>query len=205
MNISEAAKITGLTAATLRYYESEGLIPPVTRKNGGVRDYQQDDLGWIDFIKCMRSAGMSVDSLIEYTTLFRNGTQSDEARKNILIRERDQLLAKQKEISETIERLNGKIKSFEGKMRESEDSLMHWNRGWSKCSPASKKPSRQALYLNVCFDGFIVFQREISLRQCIQDVLDDQFRRQMELLVKRFKRNIVRKFFFRAEVQNFDS
>ena len=125
MNISEAAKITGLTAATLRYYESEGLIPPVTRKNGGVRDYQQDDLGWIDFIKCMRSAGMSVDSLIEYTTLFRNWTQSDEARKNILIRERDQLLAKQKEISETIERLNGKIKSFEGKMRESEDSLMH--------------------------------------------------------------------------------
>ncbi|MDB6352605.1 MerR family transcriptional regulator [Trichococcus sp. K1Tr] len=125
MNISEAAKITGLTAATLRYYESEGLIPPVTRKNGGVRDYQQDDLGWIDFIKCMRSAGMSVESLIEYTTLFRNGEQSDEARKNILIRERDQLIAKQKEISETIERLNGKIIGFEGKLRDSEEGLIH--------------------------------------------------------------------------------
>lgn len=125
MNISEAAKITGLTAATMRYYESEGLIPPVTRKNGGVRDYQQDDLGWIDFIKCMRSAGMSVESLIEYTTLFRNGEQSDEARKNILIRERDQLIAKQKEISETIERLNGKIKGFEGKLRDSEEGLIH--------------------------------------------------------------------------------
>ena len=125
MNISEAAKISGLTAATLRYYESEGLIPPVTRKNGGVRDYQKDDLGWIDFIKCMRSAGMSVESLIEYTTLFRNGEQSDEARKNILIRERDQLIAKQKEISETIERLNGKIKSFEGNLKASKDSLPH--------------------------------------------------------------------------------
>ena len=125
MNISEAAKLMGLTAATLRYYEREGLIPPVTRKNGGVRDYQQDDLGWIDFIKCMRSAGMSIESLIEYTTLFRNGEQSDEARKNILIRERDQLLAKQKEISDTIERLNGKIKSFEGNLRDSEESLTH--------------------------------------------------------------------------------
>lgn len=125
MNISEAAKMMGLTAATLRYYEREGLIPPVTRKNGGVRDYQQDDLGWIDFIKCMRSAGMSVESLIEYTTLFRNGTDSDEARKNILIRERDQLIAKQKEISETIERLNGKIKSFEGTLRDSEETLAH--------------------------------------------------------------------------------
>lgn len=125
MNISEAVKITGLTAATLRYYESEGLIPPVNRKNGGVRDYQKDDLGWIDFIKCMRSAGMSVESLIEYTTLFRNGTESDEARKNILIRERDQLLVKQKEINEIIERLNGKIKSFEGNLKASEDSLPH--------------------------------------------------------------------------------
>jgi len=125
MNISEAAKMMGLTAATLRYYEREGLIPPVTRKNGGVRDYQQDDVGWIDFIKCMRSAGMSVESLIEYTTLFRNGTDSDEARKNILIRERDQLLAKQKEINETIEKLNGKIKSFEGNLRNSEGSLTH--------------------------------------------------------------------------------
>ena len=125
MNISEAAKISGLTAATLRYYESEGLIPPVTRKNGGVWDYQKDDLGWIDFIKCMRSAGMSVESLIEYTTLFRNGTESDEARKNILIRERDQLLVKQKEINETIERLNHKIQSFGSKFKESEKSLPH--------------------------------------------------------------------------------
>lgn len=125
MNISEAAKITGLTPSTLRYYESKGLIPPVTRKNGGVRDYQQDDLGWIDFIECMRSAGMSVESLIEYTTLFRNGEQSDEARKNILIRERDQLFAKQKEINETIERLNHKIQSFEGMLKDSEESLTH--------------------------------------------------------------------------------
>ncbi|WP_319470277.1 MerR family transcriptional regulator [uncultured Trichococcus sp.] len=125
MNISEAAKITGLTAATLRYYESEGLIPPVTRKNGGIRVYQQDDLGWIDFIKCMRSAGMSIESLIEYTTLFRNGEQSDEARKNILIRERDQLIAKQKEINETIEKLNHKIQSFEGTLKDSEESLPH--------------------------------------------------------------------------------
>lgn len=125
MNISEAAKITGLTAATLRYYESKGLIPPVNRKNGGVRDYQQDDIGWIDFIKCMRSAGMSVESLNEYTTLFRNGTQSDEARKNILIREREHLLAKQKEINETIEKLNHKIQSFEGTLKDSEVSLIH--------------------------------------------------------------------------------
>lgn len=125
MNISEAARINGVTPATLRYYEREGLIPPVTRKNGGVRDYQQDDLGWIEFVKCMRSAGLSVESLIEYTSLFRDGTDTAEERKNILIRERDLLLLKYKEIGETIERLNGKIKSYEGDLRDSEQSLHH--------------------------------------------------------------------------------
>lgn len=125
MNISEAARINGVTPATLRYYEREGLIPPVTRKNGGVRDYQQDDLGWIEFVRCMRSAGLSVESLIEYTSLFREGTDTAEERKNILIRERDLLLLKYKEIGETIERLNGKIKSYEGDLRESEESLIH--------------------------------------------------------------------------------
>ncbi|CZQ90406.1 merr bacterial regulatory protein hth signature [Trichococcus palustris] len=125
MNISEAARINGVTPATLRYYEREGLIPPVTRKNGGVRDYQQDDLGWIEFVKCMRSAGLSVESLIEYTSLFRDGTDTAEERKNILIRERDLLLLKYKEIGETIERLNGKIKSYEGDLRDSEQSLSH--------------------------------------------------------------------------------
>jgi DNA-binding transcriptional MerR regulator len=125
MNISEAARINGVTPATLRYYEREGLIPPVPRKNGGVRDYQQDDLGWIEFVRCMRSAGLSVESLIEYTSLFREGTDTAEERKNILIRERDLLLLKYKEIGETIERLNGKIKSYEGDLRESEEKLIH--------------------------------------------------------------------------------
>lgn len=125
MNISEAARIMGVTPATLRYYENEGLIPPVTRKNGGVRDYRQEDLDWIDFIKCMRSAGLSVESLIKYTSLFRGGTDTAEVRKNILIKERDLLVAKHQEIGKTIERLNCKIKNYEGDLRDSEESLLH--------------------------------------------------------------------------------
>ena len=80
MNISEAAEKSGLTAVTLRYYERIGLIPPVTRGNGGVRLYKESDLGWIDFIKCMRNAGLSIESLIEYTTLFDQGKDTVVAR-----------------------------------------------------------------------------------------------------------------------------
>jgi len=113
MNISEAAKISGLTAATLRYYESEGLIPPVTRKNGGVRDYQKDDLGWVDFIKCMRNAGLSIESLIEYTALFDQGKDTVVARKEILIEEQKKMEERYNELGKTLETLNKKIEHYE--------------------------------------------------------------------------------------------
>lgn len=69
MNITEAGKLTSLTPNTLRYYERIGLIPPVARNKGGTREYTSKDLCWIEFIKTMRSAGLSPETLIEYVAL----------------------------------------------------------------------------------------------------------------------------------------
>lgn len=127
MNISEAAKLMDITAVTLRYYERVGLIPPVTRKNGGVRDFQQEDLNWIEFIKCMRSAGLSVESLIEYTSLYQQGDATLDERKRLLQEERNQLVSKYEEIGATIKRLDCKIEDYEnGKFQEAERRLPEW-------------------------------------------------------------------------------
>lgn len=127
MNISEAAKLMDVTAVTLRYYERVGLIPPVTRKNGGVRDFQQEDLNWIEFIRCMRSSGLSVESLIEYTTLYQQGDSTLDERKRLLQEERNQLVKKYQEIGTTIKRLDSKIEDYEnGKFQEAERRLPNW-------------------------------------------------------------------------------
>lgn len=127
MNISEAAKLMDVTPVTIRYYERVGLIPPINRKNGGVREFQQDDLNWIEFIKCMRGAGLSVESLIEYTTLFQEGNPTLEDRKQILCNEREKLYEKYVEIGETINRLDSKIEDYEnGKFIQAEDQLPEW-------------------------------------------------------------------------------
>ena len=84
MNITEAGKQTSLTPNTLRYYERIGLIPPVARNKGGTREYTSKDLCWIEFIKTMRSAGLSPETLIEYVALSQLGDTSLEARKDIL-------------------------------------------------------------------------------------------------------------------------
>ncbi|MNB92038.1 HTH-type transcriptional regulator AdhR [compost metagenome] len=123
MNITQVADQFGLTAATLRYYERIGLIPPITRKKSGVRDYSQEDIYWIEFIKCMRDAGITIESLIEYTALFSEGDETLEARKEILVSERMKLIGRREEINQIIKRLDVKINDCDGEMTEIEAVL----------------------------------------------------------------------------------
>lgn len=111
MNISQVAENFDLTPATLRYYEKIGLIPDIQRKNG-VRNYNEQDLDWIEFIKCMRSAGLSIESLIDYTRLYHEGPQTADERMEILIKERELLFERYQELKDTLERLDEKIDKY---------------------------------------------------------------------------------------------
>ncbi|OJG24825.1 hypothetical protein RR47_GL002181 [Enterococcus columbae DSM 7374 = ATCC 51263] len=111
MNISQVAENFDLTPATLRYYEKIGLIPDIQRKNG-VRNYNAQDLDWIEFIKCMRSAGLSIESLIDYTRLYHEGPQTADERMKILIKERELLFERYQELKDTLERLDEKIDKY---------------------------------------------------------------------------------------------
>ena len=109
MTIAEASRQYGLSADTLRYYERIGLIPPVPRNKSGIRDYDQESCQWIELMKCMRSAGVQIEALVEYVELFRQGDATLEARKALLIEQRDQLAARMQEMQASLDRLNLKI------------------------------------------------------------------------------------------------
>lgn len=113
MTITEVSKKYDLSADTLRYYERIGLIPKVNRNKNGIRDYTPQDCGWVEFIKCMRSAGLPVEVLIEYVELFQQGDTTAEARKEILIDQRRQLMDRIEEMQKTLVRLNYKIERYE--------------------------------------------------------------------------------------------
>ena len=80
MTIKEVCEKYDITADTLRYYERVGVIPTVTRTAGGIRDYQESDIGWVENAICFRDAGMPVEMLIEYVRLFQEGTNGDNYR-----------------------------------------------------------------------------------------------------------------------------
>ncbi|WP_290773816.1 MerR family transcriptional regulator [Anaerofustis sp.] len=113
MKIAEVSKKFDLSQDTLRYYERIGLIPRVGRNSSGIRDYKEKDLGWVEFIKCMRNAGLSIESLIEYVTLFEEGEHTAGARKDILFEEREKLRERIAQMKETLKRLDKKIEGYE--------------------------------------------------------------------------------------------
>ena len=113
MTISEVSKKYGLTQDTLRYYERIGLIPYINRTSSGIRDYTEEACKWIEFIKCMRLAGLPIETLIEYVALDQEGDSTITARKELLVEEREKLIERIKEMQKTLERLNHKISRYE--------------------------------------------------------------------------------------------
>ena len=124
MNISEVSKKYGISIDTLRYYEKEGLIPPVRRSESGLRDYSEQDCGWVEFIKCMRGAGLSIDTLRQYILLYGKGNRTLQKRKNLLIAERDKLQARITQMQQTLQRLDYKIESYEERIVACEKELL---------------------------------------------------------------------------------
>jgi MerR family transcriptional regulator, aldehyde-responsive regulator len=124
MKIAQVSKQCDITLDTLRYYERIGLIPPVTRNGSGIRDYNETDLKRVEFIKCMRSAGLPIEVLIEYVGLVQQGDGTIEARKEILKEQRELLVTRMKEMQITLDILNHKIDVYENAVLKKEKEIV---------------------------------------------------------------------------------
>ncbi len=113
MTIKEVCEKYDLTPDTLRYYERVGMIPPVTRTAGGIRDYQEEDIKWVELAKCMRSAGLPVEAMIEYLKLYQQGDGTIPAQLTLLKGQMEILKEQHMQIKNTMERLQYKIDKYE--------------------------------------------------------------------------------------------
>ena len=113
MQISEVAKEFGLTTDTLRYYEREGLIGPISKGKNGIRNYTDNDIKRIQFVKCMRAAGLEISFLKRYLQLFDEGDKTIKERREILVEQRKILKEKLDAMQEAYNRLNYKIDLYD--------------------------------------------------------------------------------------------
>ncbi len=123
MKISEVSKTYDISIDTIRYYERIGLLPTVNRLENGIRDFNSISIEWIEFIKCMRNAGLPIEVLKDYVTLVQSGDDTKEERKKILVDQRDVILGKMAEMQETVDLLNYKIDVYEKELVKTENNL----------------------------------------------------------------------------------
>ena len=112
MNIKSASDLLGISADTIRYYERVGLVPPITLTTTGIRDFKEHDIEALEFIKCFRSAGVSVASLVDYMSLYQKGDGTIGERLGILEAEKKKIEERLSQLQAALNRLNLKIKHY---------------------------------------------------------------------------------------------
>ncbi len=118
LTIQQTASRTGFSQHTLRYYEKIGLIPPVERAPNGHRRYTDTDLGWIDFLKCLRSTGMPVAQMIEFTHLTHAGDHTIQERLAMLNKHRECVLREIAALEKDLEVIHNKIDWYSNMIEE---------------------------------------------------------------------------------------
>lgn len=113
MKIAEVSKRYDISSDTLRYYERIGLLNPVARTSNGIRNYTEADCQRIEFVKCMRNAGMPIEALIEYMHLMDQGDETAAQRKSLLEEQRDRIAERIEAMQEGLNRLNTKIETYD--------------------------------------------------------------------------------------------
>jgi DNA-binding transcriptional MerR regulator len=117
LSIAEAARRTGVSAHTLRYYERAGLVvTPVGRTAGGRRRYQQQDLNWITICTKLRATGMPIKTIRRYAQLVSAGPGNEQERLALMEAHRADVTAKLAEIQENLKIIDHKINVYRGRL-----------------------------------------------------------------------------------------
>ena len=87
--ISEVERMLGIPVTTIRYYDREGLMPNVTRSEGGQREFSDDDIKLLQVIECLKRTNMPIKDIRRFTHLLAEGDQSLEERRQMFYERRE--------------------------------------------------------------------------------------------------------------------
>ena len=129
MTIKEVCEKYDITPDTLRYYERVGVIPEVHRTKGGIRDFTDEDVAWVENAICRRSAGVPVEMLIEYVRLYQEGDETFQARRDVLAEAREEIQKQLDKYQATMDRLNYKISRYDEAIKT---GVLTWDRSFTE-------------------------------------------------------------------------
>ena len=121
-SIQDVSKKTGLSAHTLRYYEKEGLITGVERSRGGFRQYTDEDLEALGLVCCLKNTGMSLQEILRFVQLTREGDHTLEERVQLLREHRENVIQRIAEMQKYLDKVTWKLNFFSEKLKAWEEA-----------------------------------------------------------------------------------
>jgi len=109
LRIGELSARSGRTIHTIRWYETQGLIPGVVRDGGGRRVYSEQHVDWLDLMERLRRTGMSIAEMRAYTALVKQGRSTLKQRQDMLYAHRTRVLKTISEWTQALQLIDSKI------------------------------------------------------------------------------------------------
>lgn len=116
--VGEMAKVMGLPASTLRYYDQEGILPFVERSNGGIRMFSDKDYEWLKVIECLKKSGLSIKEIRAYMDMVSRGDDSLGERLELFRSRREAVQRQMEEMMATLKILEFKCWYYEEAIKD---------------------------------------------------------------------------------------
>ena len=116
--VGEMAKVLGIPASTLRYYDKEGILPCVERSKGGIRMFTEKDYEWLKVIECLKRSGLSIKEIKAFTEMIGRGDDSLKERLNLFLARRDSVRQQIAQMEEMLALLEFKCWYYEEALKD---------------------------------------------------------------------------------------
>lgn len=111
--VGEMAKLLGVAASTLRYYDQEGLLPFVERSSSGMRVFKDSDYEWLQIIECLKKTGMPLKDIRRFVEMAMQGDETIEPRLDLIKQQREAVKAQLAQLQQTLDTLDFKCWYYE--------------------------------------------------------------------------------------------
>lgn len=111
--IKEVSALTGIPATTLRYYDKEGLLPFIERRESGYRLFSDGDIMMLRVIECLKSTGMSIKDIRQFSEWVQQGDATLRQRYEMFLERRRIVEAQMEELQKTLDLIDHKCRYYE--------------------------------------------------------------------------------------------
>ncbi|XOQ12540.1 MAG: MarR family transcriptional regulator [Shouchella clausii] len=115
-SIGQVAEETGLSIHTLRYYEKEGILPPIKRDEFGARVFDEEAMEWLRFACCLRDTGMTIEEMKGFSQLTLQGDKTIPERVKLLNRQKERVANQVKQLMKNMSMIEQKLEIYREKL-----------------------------------------------------------------------------------------